>query len=43
MRFLLAAVIIQDIGLPLDSNHSGELIALVTTEARGKAVGTHFL
>lgn len=24
MRFLLAAVIIQDIGLPLDSNHSGE-------------------
>lgn len=26
MRFLLAAVIIQDIGLPLDSNHSGERI-----------------
>lgn len=26
MRFLLAAVIIQDIGLPLDSNHSGDLI-----------------
>lgn len=25
MRFLLAAVIIQDIGLPLDSNHSGEI------------------
>ena len=31
-------------GLPSDgNNHSGELIALVTTEARGKAVGTHFL
>ena len=25
MRFLLAAVIIQDIGLPLDSNHSGDI------------------
>ena len=43
VRFLLVAVIIQDIGLLLDSNNSGDLIALVTTEAREKAVGTHFL
>lgn len=28
MRFLLAAVIIQDIGLPLDSNHSGDMVIL---------------
>lgn len=30
VRFLLAAVIIQDIGLPLDSNHSGDIVLAKT-------------
>ena len=42
VRFLLVAVIIQDIGLLLDSNNSGELIMPATMGTREKAAGIHF-
>lgn len=42
MRFLLAAVIIQDIGLPLDSNHSGDLLFLIQSIIRMLISLCHF-